>query len=540
VGPYVIERRLAQGGIGVLYLAHNAEGGRVVLKTVSPELATQAIRARLLREARALTLVDHPGVVRVHGTGEHESVPWIAMDLVQGIDLKRTLESGPLLVETALGFAAQAAEALVAAHDAGVIHRDLKPSNLLITPEGRVVVVDFGNAKPRVEARDGDILTSSHELLGTPAYLSPEQLEHGLADERSDIWALGCVLYEMVVCAPPFGKGGSATSAAILRDDPAFPPTVPNSIAHVVSACLRKSPFARVGSARELLSMLRDALETPRPDLSRAVAAVQSPSRIPSARPSTRSSAPPKSTTIPPRASSPAEATTSRPSSAPPRRISSWPPPPPSGSMWTGGSSTSLRAATVRGRTKGAALRPAIGWFAEAHGLRKMAHVIDVASPELRGMLRMGDPALGVMASGWYDTQLVGELLDLFEKTATAYPSGDFLSRVAEAIARDNVTGIYRSLFRLVSSPPLLEANAQRVWQTYFDEGTLAVRVRRRGLFEARVRNWPSHHPSVCRVVQTFLQHALRALGYDGLSVERLECVALGGPLCSFEGTWLA
>jgi serine/threonine-protein kinase len=199
--------------MSVLYLARDADGERVVLKMVPPDITTSATRARLWREARALAAVDHPGVVHVHGTGEHEGMPWIVMDYVHGVDLKRVLaDRGPLAVEVALRYAIQAAEALVAAHDAGVIHRDLKPSNLLLTPEGRIVLVDFGIAKRRDGARDEDVLTSAREVLGTPAYLSPEQLEHGLADERSDVWSLGCVLYEMVVGAPPFGRGGSTTT----------------------------------------------------------------------------------------------------------------------------------------------------------------------------------------------------------------------------------------------------------------------------------------------------------------------------------------
>ncbi|HEX3343427.1 MAG TPA: serine/threonine-protein kinase, partial [Polyangiaceae bacterium] len=190
MGPYVVERLLAEGGMSVLYLARDESGETLVLKMVPPELGTSMTRARLTREARALAAVDHPGIVRVLGTGEHEGVPFIAMDYVRGTDLKRVLaERGAMPVEVALRYAIQAAEALVAAHDAGVIHRDLKPSNLLLTPEGRIVLVDFGIAKRRTDTRDGDVLTSAREVLGTPAYLSPEQLEHGLADERSDVWA---------------------------------------------------------------------------------------------------------------------------------------------------------------------------------------------------------------------------------------------------------------------------------------------------------------------------------------------------------------
>ena len=238
--------------MSVLFLARDTDGSRVVLKMVPSGIATNSARARLMREARALAVVDHPGVVRVRGTGEHEDMPWIAMDYVNGVDLKRVIaERGPLRSDVAVRYAIQTAEALVAAHRAGVVHRDLKPSNLLLTTDGRVVLVDFGIAKRRSDLREGDVLTSAREVIGTPAYLSPEQIEHGLADERSDVWALGCVLYEMVVGVPPFGRGGSGTTAAILRDEPVFPTHVLSVIGDIVSACLRKSSFARIGSARE-------------------------------------------------------------------------------------------------------------------------------------------------------------------------------------------------------------------------------------------------------------------------------------------------
>ncbi|HEY2511555.1 MAG TPA: serine/threonine-protein kinase, partial [Polyangiaceae bacterium] len=213
IGPYVVERKLAQGGMSVLFLAHDTQLDRpVALKMLAEEVATHSTRARMLREARTLAAVDHPGIVRIYGAGEHDDKPWIAMELVRGTDLKRLLaERGPVPPARALRWVLQATEALAAAHDVGVVHRDVKPSNLLLTHDDRIKVVDFGVAKRRVEAAgSGDVLTSQGEVLGTPAYLSPEQLEHGLADDRSDVWALGCVLYELCMGAPPFGRANSA------------------------------------------------------------------------------------------------------------------------------------------------------------------------------------------------------------------------------------------------------------------------------------------------------------------------------------------
>lgn len=500
VGPYVVERVLAHGGMSVLYLARDEASQRVVLKMLLPDLATSASRGRLLREARALAAVDHAGVVRVHGTGEHAGMPWIAMDYVRGMDLKRVLaERGPLPADVALPYAVQATEALVAAHDAGVIHRDLKPSNLLLTPEGRVVLVDFGIAKRRNETREGDVLTSARELIGTPAYLSPEQLEHGLADERSDVWSLGCVLYEMLAGVPPFGKGGPTTVAAILRDEPEFPPRVPQGAAHVINACLRKSSFARVATARELLSMLRDAHTETR-----------------ARRASVRPSAPPSVGSQ--------RSAVARVSSPVPSR----------------GSSSAMRVAAAHGHIKGTAVRAGVVWFADNYGEPGLSRVLELASPELAATLRINDPAFGIIASGWYDTYLVGELLSLLERVASPADPVAFGGQVAEAVARDNVGGVYRALFRLIASPPLLEANAQRVWRTYVDEGTLAVKMRAKGSFEARVRGWTRHHPEVCRILRQMIESLLRAIGYTGLVVERTQCVGQGDAMCVFDGTWMA
>jgi len=496
----VVERVLAQGGMSVLYLARDEATGRVVIKMLLPELATSATRGRLMREARALAAVDHPGVVRVHATGEHDGALWIAMDYVRGTDLKRVLaDRGPLSADVALQYALQATEALEAAHEAGVIHRDLKPSNLLLTPEGRVVLVDFGIAKRRNESREGDVLTNAREIIGTPAYLSPEQLEHGLADERSDVWSLGCVLFEMLAGVPPFGKGGSATVAAILRDEPEFPPRVPQAASYVINACLRKSSFARVASARELLSMLRDAhAET------RARRASVRPSAPPSVG-SQRSAAARVSSPIPSR-----------------------------------GSSSAMRVAIAHGNIKGTAVRAGIVWFAENYGEPGLSRVLELASPELASMLRPNDPAFGLIASGWYDTQLVGELLGLVERVASPADTVAFGAKVAGAIAKDNVGGVYRALFRLIASPPLLEANAQRVWRTYVDEGMLTVKLRGAGSFEARVRGWTRHHPDVCRIIRAMIESLLRAIGYNGLVVERSQCVGQGDPMCVFDGNWMA
>ena len=534
VGRYVVERRLAQGGMSVLFLARDPDGTRVVLKMVPPGIATNSARARLMREARALAAVDHPGVVRVRSTGEHRDMPWIAMDYVNGVDLKRVIaERGPMRADAAIKYAIQTAEALVAAHRAGVVHRDLKPSNLLLTAEGRIVLVDFGIAKRRAEVRDGDILTSAREVIGTPAYLSPEQIEHGLADERSDVWALGCVLYEMVAGVPPFGRGGSATTAAILRDEPVFPPHVLSVIGDIVSACLRKSSFARIGSAGDLLPLLRGALEHALAEIGPDAERRSSSSMRVSARAPAR-------TSIPPATLTPAR---SRPPSIPPRSPSSRPPGAlgaRSSSMPAARSSGSIRVASARGRIKGTAVRAGLLWFADAFGEPLLARVLDEASHELRSLLRPGDPAFGIVASTWYETSLMGELIDLLDRVAAPDDSRELASRMAAAVARDNVNGVYRALFRLIASPKLLEANAQRVWSTYIDEGTLSVRIVAPGSFDARIRGWTHHHVTICRLLRPFVEHMLREVGYQALVVERVQCIDDGDRECTLHGTWLA
>jgi hypothetical protein len=202
--------------------------------------------------------------------------------------------------------------------------------------------------------------------------------------------------------------------------------------------------------------------------------------------------------------------------------------------------SSTMRIAVARGRMKGTAIRAGLAWFAETYGEPGLERVYELASLDLRNILRPGDSTFGLIASGWYDTQLIGELLGLVERVASPADTVAFGSRIAEAIARDNVGGVYRALFRLVASPPLLEANAQRVWRTYVDEGTLSVQVKAPGVFEARVRGWSRHHPNVCRMLRAMLESLLRAVGYAGLVVQRTQCVGHGDPCCAFDGKWLA
>jgi serine/threonine-protein kinase len=520
IGPYLVERALSPvhalsaPGESERYVARGREGQRVVVELLSLEASTGALRARSAREIRALSALDHRSLARACASNEQQGRLWVAFDYVSGTDLARVLaERGTVPVDTALTYVLQAAEALIAAHGAGVVHRALTPSRIRIARDGHLVVVGFGIGRRR---------------SATP-YAAPEQIEHDLADERSDVWALGCILYELVTGQPPFGRAGAALTDAILREEPAPSDRLAGAAVHVISACLRKSSFARVGSLRELVALLRDAANDPYRPAAQAFERHPSSSRRLSARPAAR----PESWPPP-----------SRPPSRPPSWPPSYPPPmssaPPSLSTGSAPRSPLPSRPPSQGHIKGTAVRAGLNWFAATYGPSVMSRVISFASPELHAELRLRDPEFGVMPSGWYDTLLIGELLELLDRGAMPADPEVLYAKLAHAIAQDNVGGVYKSLFRLVTSPSMLEAHAQRVWRTYVDEGTLVVSVVGPGSFEAQITGWVHHHPTVCRFLHHLVEHLLRAVGYTALVVDRTECIGDGDPRCAFEGTWMA
>ncbi len=508
-----------------MYVAQAAHGALIALRMLTPEATPAAVRARALREARALAALEHPGIARVLGTGEQNGVGWIALDMAQGIDLGQLVsDRGALAPVLAVKYSIQIAEALAAAHDAGVVHRGIHPNNAVLASDGRIVLVDFAFVDAESDVAASDLAS---------AYFAPEQIEHGRADERSDIWALGCTLFALLVGGPPFGKGGPTTTTAILRGEPSFPSTIPSAVRHAVSACLRKSAFARIASPREFAGMLRESLDGMRE--SPEVPERASLTRVATGRPAATTARPSRPSVQPSAAGSPGTARlSSRPPASAGRGLL-----PAAASPWAApqvaGPSSASRLALSRGRVKGTAVRAIVRWFADTYGTAAMCRVGELASPELRAFLRPDDPTSGIMASGWYDTMLVGEVLDVFERVASPSDPSDFSDRVGEALARDNVYGVYRTLFRLVASPALMEANAQRVWQTYVDEGSLAVRLYGPAALEARVRGWSRHHPTVCRTMQPAMEHVLRAVGYRSVSVTRTRCVSRGDGLCEFD-----
>jgi TolB-like protein len=274
LGPYEILAPIGAGGMGEVYRARDARLGRdVALKVLPPELAVDQDRLRRFeREARAASALNHPNVVTIHDVGTERGTPWLAMELVDGRSLRALLSGGALPLPTLVSIAAQVAEALARAHEAGIVHRDLKPENVMVTDDGLVKVLDFGLAKAVPAGEVGslsatlDVETSAGVILGTVGYMSPEQAAGRAADFRSDQFSLGAILYEMAAGRRAFRRETAVeTLSAIVRDEPTplaeLRPDVPEPLRWIVERCLAKEPHERYASTRDLardLARLRD------------------------------------------------------------------------------------------------------------------------------------------------------------------------------------------------------------------------------------------------------------------------------------------
>ena len=276
VSHYRIEEELGRGGMGVVYRATDSRLGRPVVIKMLPSEATADVdrNRRFVQEARAASALNHPHIVTIYDIGEDAGTTFIAMELVDGTPLDTLLAQGPLPIATALEYGEQIASALEAAHASGIIHRDIKPANIIVTRDGRAKVLDFGLAKlvERGPAEATVTGTSPGLILGTAAYMSPEQAEGRAISTRSDIFSFGAVLYEMLGGQRAFaGDSALAVMSAILRSEPALLRTlrssVPAGIESIVSRCLVKDPSTRYPDAGALgtdLAAARARLTAPR------------------------------------------------------------------------------------------------------------------------------------------------------------------------------------------------------------------------------------------------------------------------------------
>jgi serine/threonine protein kinase len=268
-GGYEVESIVGLGGIGILYRARQVRLDRpVALKLVEPGVARDpVIRERLRREARVVASLDHPNVVPLYEAGEEDGTVYIVTRWVEGTELGALIhQDGPLEPARAARTAAQIADALETAGEKGLVHRDIKPSNVILTGEDHVYLTDFGLAK-RADTNPG--LTGMDQMLGTVDYVAPEQIEGSEPDARSDIYSLGCVLYEMLIGEPPFGdqKGGMAKMWAQVNAEPASVrerrPDVPQALEDVLRRAMAKAPEARPTAAAFRKSVLAAVGETP-------------------------------------------------------------------------------------------------------------------------------------------------------------------------------------------------------------------------------------------------------------------------------------
>ncbi len=273
LGHYRIVDKIGEGGMGEVYRAHDERLDREVAIKVLPEAVAQDAErlARFEREAKLLASLSHQNIATLHGLEEEGNQRFLVMELAEGDTLAERLKKGPISVEDALPVALQIAEGVEAAHECGIIHRDLKPANVMLSAEGKVKVLDFGLAKAwHHDESDADLthsptltgqMTAAGVLLGTAAYMSPEQARGKKADKRADIWAFGGVLFEMLTGTRAFA-GDTATDvlAAIVKEDPdwdALPENVPQPVRGLLRRCLEKDPQRRlrdVGEARIALA----------------------------------------------------------------------------------------------------------------------------------------------------------------------------------------------------------------------------------------------------------------------------------------------
>ncbi|HXK08151.1 MAG TPA: serine/threonine-protein kinase [Vicinamibacteria bacterium] len=261
IGKYEVTGKLGQGAMGEVFRAHDPVLSRdVAVKRISAGLDTdETVRKRFRREAEAAAKLNHPNIITVYELGFEGEQLFMAMELLDGIDLKHALAGRRMSVEQGLNVMEQICEGLAFAHSQGVVHRDLKPANIHILPNGKVKIMDFGLAR-----LSGSEMTTTGMVMGTPHYMSPEQVRGQKADARSDVFALGCVLYELFAGRKPFdAESMHAVLFKIMQEEPVplreAAPGTPEPLVHLVERALAKNPAERFQNASELLAGIRQA-----------------------------------------------------------------------------------------------------------------------------------------------------------------------------------------------------------------------------------------------------------------------------------------
>ena len=277
-GRYQILKEVGHGSMGVVYQAHDPQIDRLVaLKVLRKDRITgESFVKRFLKEARVIGRLSHPNIVTVHDVGEDQKDIYIAMEFIEGAPLQEFVGENGLLLEKIIELGIQAAETLDYAHQKGVVHRDIKPSNIILQPDGKIKITDFGIA--HIEDSSETLQTLEGEIIGTPAYMSPEQVLGKSVDGRTDIFSLGAVLYELSTGRRPFGGEGKNIATVfneIIHHDPQEPALasdlIPQEFSLIIMKCLRKATDERFQSGKELAEALKACL------LKREPAAVEKP-----------------------------------------------------------------------------------------------------------------------------------------------------------------------------------------------------------------------------------------------------------------------
>src|ERR1700693_5555708 len=280
LGSYEVLAQIGAGGMGEVYQAHDTKLGRDVAIKVLPEAFAHdpGRLSRFQREAKMLASLNHPNIATIHGLEQSGDTSYLVMELVSGETLAERVKAGAVPIEEALTIAKQIAEALEAAHEKGIIHRDLKPANVKVTPEGKVKVLDFGLAKAFAGDTSTEDMGNSPTLsmaatmqgviLGTAAYMSPEQARGKTTDKRTDIWAFGCVLFDLLTGKQAFhGVDITDILAAVVRAEPewqALPAATPVKVRDLLRRCLQKDKTQRFRDAGDARIEIEDAIAAPK------------------------------------------------------------------------------------------------------------------------------------------------------------------------------------------------------------------------------------------------------------------------------------